>query len=314
MRQAHSRLIGGESASIEFYVNPVLTRNGEERIIAWHNAILTDEHGRLSGSLSLGEDITERQRAMDALRLSEERFRSIFSAVSEGILIVDVKTRTFIDVNEPGATMFSYGPGELHGRDIETRSAEIPPGTRREVADWIQKAADSGQPQRFEWHCKTRDGGLFWADGAVRSASIGNQDVVLAVVRDTTERRAIEAQLHQAQKMEAIGNLTGGIAHDFNNLLGIIIGNLDLLRDLVESREIKELAHDALEAGLRGADLSRRLLTFARLQPLQPQRIEVNDLVANITKLLARMLGENIEILGRSGTRSLAGRRRPGAA
>jgi hypothetical protein len=70
--------------------------------------------------------------------------------------------------------MFSYGPGELHGRDIETRSAEIPPGTRREVADWIQKAADSGQPQRFEWHCKARDGGLFWADVTVRSASIGN--------------------------------------------------------------------------------------------------------------------------------------------
>jgi PAS domain S-box-containing protein len=296
MRQAHSSLIGGEAVSIEFYVNPVLTRNGEERIIEWHNAILTDEHGRLSGSLSSGEDITERQRAMDALRLSEERFRSIFSAVSEGILIVDAETRTFIDVNEPGAAMFGYGPGELHGRDIETLSAGIPPGTRREVVDWIQKAADSGQPQRFEWHCKARDGGLFWADVAVRSASIGNQDVVLAVVRDTTERHAIEAQLRQAQKMEAIGNLTGGIAHDFNNLLGIIIGNLDLLRDLVESREMKELAHDALEAGLRGADLTQRLLTFARRQPLQPQRIEVNDLVANITRLLARTLGEDIEI------------------
>src|SRR5205823_9073950 len=86
--------------------------------------------------------------------------------------------------------------------------------------------------------------------------------------------------LYQAQKMEAIGNLTGGMAHDFNNMLGVIIGNLDLLRDLrKDDAEVDELTREALDAAFRGADLTRRLLAFARRQPLRPQRVDVNDLI-----------------------------------
>ena len=114
-------------------------------------------------------------------------------------------------------------------------------------------------------------------------------------------QREIEAQLHQAQKMEAIGNLTGGMAHDFNNLLSVIIGNLDLVKGrrsagVVPDSEIDELTGEALEAALRGASLTQRLLAFARRQPLQPQRIEVNRLVAEISELVDRTLGEDIEV------------------
>jgi signal transduction histidine kinase len=117
------------------------------------------------------------------------------------------------------------------------------------------------------------------------------------VRQSVTDHRQIEAQLRQAQKMEAIGNLTGGMAHDFNNLLGVVIGNLDMLRDRKKSdAEVLELAGDALDAALRGADLTRRLLAFARRQPLQPKRIDLNILIESITRLLSRTLGENIEI------------------
>jgi signal transduction histidine kinase len=112
---------------------------------------------------------------------------------------------------------------------------------------------------------------------------------------DITDRKETEHQLVQAQKMEAIGNLTGGMAHDFNNLLGIIIGNLDLARGQVEG-EIEELVSDAHEAAWRGADLTRRLLAFARRQPLHPEPIKVNDLIANTVRLLRPLLGETIEI------------------
>jgi signal transduction histidine kinase len=111
------------------------------------------------------------------------------------------------------------------------------------------------------------------------------------------ERKRVESQLVQAQKMEAIGNLTGGIAHDFNNILGVIVGNLEILSDrLARDSDASELTRDAFDAALRGADLTRRLLAFARRQPLAPRRLTVNELVTGLFKLLARALGENIVI------------------
>jgi PAS domain S-box-containing protein len=105
-----------------------------------------------------------------------------------------------------------------------------------------------------------------------------------------------ERQLRQAQKMQAIGTLTGGLAHDFNNLLGAIVGNLELLRDLVgHDPQASELSRDALQAALRGGELTRSLLAFARRQPLRPQNIDANELIGNLSKLLRRVLGEQIE-------------------
>ncbi len=118
-----------------------------------------------------------------------------------------------------------------------------------------------------------------------------------ALKAENAERERTSTQLVQAQKMEAIGNLTGGMAHDFNNLLGVVIGNLGLLLDVRSNdAEVADLAGDAIEAATRGAELTRRLLAFARRQPLQPRRIDVNELIAEITKLLRRTLGENMEI------------------
>jgi signal transduction histidine kinase len=106
-----------------------------------------------------------------------------------------------------------------------------------------------------------------------------------------------EEKLRQSQKMEAVGQLTGGLAHDFNNLLLVIIGNLDqLLESKTGDRLVQELARHALEAAQRGADLTRSLLAFARRQPLRPQRVAINDLVHGIARLLARTLGERVEI------------------
>ncbi len=120
---------------------------------------------------------------------------------------------------------------------------------------------------------------------------------ITCTAADITERKKLEGQLQQSQKMEAVGNLTAGMAHDFNNLLGIIIGNLDLLRDQPNrDPEVDELAHEALDAALRGADLTRRLLAFARRQPLQPERIDVNQLIGQLSNLLKRTLGEEVEI------------------
>ena len=125
----------------------------------------------------------------------------------------------------------------------------------------------------------------------------GDIQYIVAFAEDVTVQRQTEDQLFQAQKMEAVGQLTGGLAHDFNNLLAVIIGNLDIMAELAPSTpEHAELSAAALEAALSGAELTRRLLAFARRQPLKPEEVDANELVRGITKLLARTLGEDVKI------------------
>jgi signal transduction histidine kinase len=117
------------------------------------------------------------------------------------------------------------------------------------------------------------------------------------VAERTAELQQTLGQLHQAQKMEVIGNLTGGMAHDFNNLLSIVVGNLDLLHDRIkDDSRLATLADAALQASLRGADLTRQLLAFARRQTLEPKLTDVNELVTGMTRLLTRLLEENVEV------------------
>ncbi len=119
---------------------------------------------------------------------------------------------------------------------------------------------------------------------------------VLYVVNDLTAQMQTEKQLHQAQKMEAVGQLTGGIAHDFNNLLGVAVGNLDIVLEMVAGADVQEYAQSALDACLRGAELTQQLLAFSRRQPLRPQSIDPTGTVRAITRLLKRTLGDNIEL------------------
>jgi signal transduction histidine kinase len=154
-------------------------------------------------------------------------------------------------------------------------------GLHRSLAAANDALADSARNLGERVHERTR--ALEQANAALR--------------HEIAERRQTEAHLVQAQKMEAIGNLTGGMAHDFNNMLGVVIGNLDLLCGSGKADpETTELAREALDASLRGAELTRRLLAFARRQSLQPEHIDVNQHVGGIGKLLARTLGEQIEI------------------
>ena len=114
---------------------------------------------------------------------------------------------------------------------------------------------------------------------------------------DITERREIEEQLRQSQKMQAVGQLTGGIAHDFNNLLAIVMGNLQLLQERVSGdAKAREYLDDALWSAKRGGELTHRLLAFARKQPLKPAVIDLNDVVRGMTELLRRTLGASIRI------------------
>jgi PAS domain S-box-containing protein len=182
---------------------------------------------------------------------------------------------------------------------IATMAASVHPDDYPAVPVWLAALQTGPRNDPIELRIERPDGDerivrvdgrpLIDADGAVRRLAGTAQDI--------TERRLIERQLVQAQKMEAIGSLTGGMAHDFNNVLGVIIGNLELLKRLVPvDGEAADLCGEALDGASRCADLIRRLLAFARRQPLHPERTNVNALVANIIQLLGRTLGEDITL------------------
>ncbi|HWD59888.1 MAG TPA: PAS domain S-box protein [Stellaceae bacterium] len=249
------------------------------------------------GLAGLRIDITALKLVEDAFRHSEERFRRVVEAAPNAILLVDPDGKIEM-VNAQAERIFGYSRAELVGKPIEIllpeRNHAAHPGLRRGfLAEPRARLMGVGR----DLYAARKDGKEFPVEVGLAPIETESGVQVLASVIDITERRQTEAQLRQAQKMEAIGNLTGGMAHDFNNLLGVIVGNLGLAQEqLGADDDLREMVDEALDAAWRGADLTRRLLAFARRQPLRPARIEVNELVSNTVRLLRRLLGEDIEV------------------
>ncbi len=137
-----------------------------------------------------------------------------------------------------------------------------------------------------------------------------------ALKAEAEEREAAEAQLRQVQKMEAVGQLTGGIAHDFNNMLAVVVGGIDLARRRLNGprREVLNHLNNAMEGATRAAALTRRLLSFARSEPLLPERVDSSELLTGMSDLLDRTLGERIHVEVDLAPRRLADLRRPAPA
>jgi PAS domain S-box-containing protein len=262
-------------------------KDGSTVPIRFAGAALHDRQGNVRGVAYALEDISAR-RQLDAARSMKER---IFETSLDLLLVTD-RRGTFSQVSPSSATILGYRPEEMIGRSgIEFIHPDDLDSTREEM----RAARKGGRIRDFESRYLHRDGRTIalvwtgvWSEPEQSHFFIG---------RDMTERRTLEQQLFQAQKMEALGQLTGGLSHDFNNLLGIVIGNLDLLQaEIAGDAEKSELLNEAIEAALRGADLNKRLLAFARRQPLQPKRLEPNELVLGMMKLFKRAIGEHVEI------------------
>jgi len=254
-----------------------------------------DADGKIQRWFGVMEDIHEHKLAQTALKDSEERFRRIYEESPLGIVLLRADNTHIVEINPAAARSLGLEPHEAVGRTFP----EI-----LQPADSAAAAALQAGPIDRQWTTMERN--FVAKSGKSISARIrisllphvdGQPDMILGVSEDITGQRQAEAALAQAQKMEAVGQLTGGIAHDFNNLLSVVIGNLDMLRSMKGADDdVQDLGGEAMSAALRGADLVRRLLAFARKQPLQPTKFDVNEAVTSILKLLGRILGEDIEI------------------
>ena len=259
--------------------------------------LLKEHRMRGGGFASVGMDISRLKATQTALLASEARLDRAQRIAGIGSWELDPKT---------GRGSWSQEMYRIRGQASESFEPTldnliraVAPEDLSLAQEWFTQLSAGVEQRPIEVRMRRPDGEMrivSLAGQAIRDHG-GAISEIAGTLRDITQRRRIEEQLVQAQKMEAVGNLTGGLAHDFNNLLGIIIGNLDLLREtLAPQGDAAEMARDALDAAMRGADLTRRLLAFARRQPLQPKRADVNALIADITKLLARTLGEDVEI------------------
>jgi PAS domain S-box-containing protein len=199
-------------------------------------------------------------------------------------------------ISDAIADLIGFPPSALRD-DPQLWVARIHPDDRERVlAEVAQITELGGMATEYRWLCA--DGSHRWfLDRAVLVRHEGRPFEIFGSCLDITDRRHVEQQLIQSQKMEAIGQLTGGIAHDFNNMLTVVIGNLDsLARALKGTGRNFDRAQMALTGALSCAELTRRMLAFARRQPLQPSAVHLGDMSRNIAKLLSRTLGERVQI------------------
>jgi PAS domain S-box-containing protein len=294
--EARDQELLAQGHSIFDVENLLSTPDQGERYMTAQRLIIRDEDDKPKYLLTVIDDVTERRLARDKLLETSELMQAVIDA-SPVAITGSTPSGEMIIWNRAAEDLFGYTTEEAIGR--RAIDLIVPDDMCAEFTTSRAKAFSGEVVRDLVERRKRKDGTIidvqlasapvFGKDGAVRACVVAIEDI--------TNRKMLEEQLRQSQKMEAIGQLTGGLSHDFNNLLAIIIGNLDLLREQVGwNPDAAEAVEEALGASLRGADLNRRLLAFARRQPLQPKTVDLSDLVAGTTKLLERTLGEHIEI------------------
>jgi len=245
-------------------------------------------------NVSLTQEITVRTRTEEALRESEARLRAIVDALPDPVFVLDNEGH-YLEVLTSRQNQFNPGPTALKGKRLQET---YEPALAESLLQVIQRALATRQIQVTEYELSgTRGQRWFESRTAPIEVTFATHPAVIVVSRDITQRKIEEAQLRQAQKMEALGQLTGGIAHDFNNLLAIILGNLEWVDEqLNDDSSLRQLVRRALDAVERGANLTRRLLTFSRRQPLEVRPTDLNQLVFGMIDLMRRTLGDIIHI------------------
>jgi PAS domain S-box-containing protein len=246
-----------------------------------------DPGGRVVATAAVARDITARKEA-------EERFYKAFHLNPEPITLARLNDGRYLDVNESFLRITGYKREEVIGRtSLEIKFWEKP----EDRARFTEVLGKQGSVRDLEVAFRTKSGERRIALDSADVIEVNGQTCVIAILKDITDRKSLESQLRQLQKMEAIGQLSGGVAHDFNNLLSVILGYSEMLETGLEKNpKLRKTAQEITKAGQRAASLTRQLLAFSRQQVLEPKVLNLNAVVSDTKKMLRRLIGEHIAI------------------
>ncbi|HTP44049.1 MAG TPA: PAS domain S-box protein, partial [Candidatus Acidoferrum sp.] len=240
-------------------------------------------------------DITDRKRAEENLRISEEKFSKAFRAGPDAIVLSTLAEGRILDVNYNFLRITGFARGETIGRTAFDLGIWLNPKDREQMVAILKR---DGEVRDLEVRFQIKSGEVRTFVLAAHTIELEGVMCVITILRDMTEHKALEEQLRQAQKMEAVGRLAGGVAHDFNNLLVGILGYSELLKKKLASSDgqLQRMTEEINSAAMRARDLTSRLLALSRRQVLQPRVLDFNALVRQTEGLLRPVIGEDIRI------------------
>jgi two-component system cell cycle sensor histidine kinase/response regulator CckA len=279
------------------FENRYRSRSGDYRNLLWSSTASIERHL----IFAVAGDVTERRAAERALRDSEERHRLLLECAGVGIGYYDLEGTCRL-MNRVACDTMGAEPEEVNGRTAtELFGEEI--GAR--MAERSAEAVASGEYRRYVDEV-TFKGRASWFESTYAAIPDASGEIagVQIISENITDRiqaeqrlKELQAELHQAQKMDSVGRLAGGVAHDFNNMLAVILGRTEVAKASIEPTNPLALSLDEIEkAALRSADLTRQLLAFARRQTIAPREMDLNDDVHGMIELIGRLIGEAIEM------------------
>ncbi|MEP6546328.1 MAG: PAS domain S-box protein [Gammaproteobacteria bacterium] len=316
-RQQHLRICSGESLTWEF---DIIGLQDTRRHMETHAVPVTDAAGEVA-QLAISRDVTDRKNsgaaweklnaelehkvrertaelesALTRLTETERGFGLLVDGVTDYAIYMLAPDGRIVSWNSGARRIKGYEAGEVIGQNFEIFYAQEDRAAGKPMTG-LRTAAREGRLETEGWRLR-KDGSRFWANVIIDAIySKGHLVGFAKITRDITERRATEAKLRQAQKMEAVGQFTGGAAHDFNNLLMAIMGSLEIMRKrLPNDPKMLSLLDNAVQGAKRGASLTQRMLAFARRQELKTETVELTALVNNVNGLMERSLGPTVSI------------------
>jgi PAS domain S-box-containing protein len=286
-----------ETENIEFGEVQARKQDGTVFSVQVSAAAVRDEMGRPLALMASSIDITERKLAEAALNESEARYRNLFESAGDAILLMSGEK--FIDCNQRALELYGCSRDVIVGHSPAEFTPPVQPDGRKSNEKATEKinAALNGDPQLFEWQHKKMNGKLFDAEVSLNMVELSTGAYLQAIVRDITERKELEEQLRQSQKMDAVGVLAGGVAHDFNNMLAGILGAAEIIKGNKKLNEEDAAYIDMIiQSSSRAADLTAKLLAFSRKGKLVSTPVDVHSIINDSVMLLEGSIDKKVSL------------------